>query len=361
MSPVPACVRRDSQSSSVDEADARSRGREPPDGATAGEVVYTENKLELIHYESRTDRQRDVPILLVYAIINRPFILDFQPDRSVVRQFLDRGFDVYLLDWGEPSRLDTHLGLSDFVTRYLANCVDVVAERTGSGALHLFGYCTGATLSAIFAALYPDRVRMLGMLAAVLNFDAEGGIFRLWGEGGNYDPKRLVETFGNAPGDWLAFEFSLVDPVEYHLARYLRLFDNLDDEEYVSRFARRLQWGFDTVDVAGKLYRQFLEDLYRENRLMEGTLRMGGRTVDLGNLDMPVLNVVGTDDRFIPAEASLPFLEAIPSADTEVIEFPTDHVGLSIDERSHAELWPRVCNWFVRHSDSTPNGGDRRT
>lgn len=322
----------------------------PSLGQTTGEVVYTENKLRLIHYSPETERPRAVPILLVYAIINRPYVLDFEPDRSVVRQFLDYGFDVYLLDWGEPSRLDSHLGLEDYVTRYLTNCVDVVSERTGAEALHLFGYCTGATLSVIFAALYPDRVHALGTLAPVLNFDAEGGIFQLWGREEYYDPDLVVDTVGNVPGEWLSFEFALVDPVEYYLARYLRLFDQLDDEEYVSRFARRLRWGFDSVDVAGELYREFLVDLYRENDLLEGRLSMGGRTVDLSNLEMPVLFVVGTDDQFIPAAASLPVLDAISSTDVEVIEFPTDHVGLSIGERSHAELWPRVCEWLAARS-----------
>ena len=322
-------------------------------GETPSEVVYTENKLELHHYEARTERKRDVPLLLVYAIINRPYVLDFQPDRSVVGQFLDHGFDVYLLDWGEPSRLDTDLGLDDYVTRYLANCVDVVTERTGTGAPHLLGYCTGATISAIFAALYPERVRTLGLLAPVLNFEAEGGIFDRWGRDATDDPRRVVDVFGNAPGEWLGVEFSLVDPVEFFLARYLRVFDHLDDAEYLARFARRLQWGFDSVDVAGELYRQFRVDLYRDNRLMEGTLSVGGRPVDIGNVTMPVLDIVGTHDRFIPAEASLPFIEAIPSTDTEVIDFPTDHVGLSIGERSHRELWPRVCDWFGRRSGGT--------
>ncbi|MFC7135404.1 MULTISPECIES: alpha/beta fold hydrolase [Salinibaculum] len=325
---------------------------------TPSEVVYSENKLELLQYESRTDRQRNVPILLVYAVINRPYILDFQPDRSVVRQFLEAGFDVYLLDWGEPSRLDTHLGLDDFVTRYLANCVTVVTDRTGTDAPHLFGYCTGGTLSAIFAALYPGQVQTLGLLAPVLNFDADGGIFQLWGRQEHSDPRFVVDLFGNAPGEWLAFEFTLVDPVEYYLARYLRVADHLGDAEYLSRFARRLQWGFDSVDVAGELYGQFLVDLYRENRLMDGTLSVGGRTVDLANVTMPVLDVIGTHDRFIPAAASLPFMNAIPSTDTAVIEFPTDHVGLSIDERSHSELWPRVCDWFAQRSEDTATRSD---
>lgn len=316
-------------------------------GHTPHEVVYAENKLDLLHYEPLADRQQDVSLLLVSAIINRPYILDLQRDRSVVRQFLERGFDVYLVDWGVPSKLDTSLGIDDYVARYLANCVDVVKDRSPRDGVHLFGYCTGGTLSAIYAALHPRNVRALGLLAPVLNFDADEGIFRIWGREASYDPERIVDVFGNAPGTLLALEFSLIAPFEYHLGRYLRLYEHLDDEEYVDHFVRRLRWGFDSVDVPATLYRQFLVDLYRENKLLADRLTVDGTTVDVTNIDMPVLNVIGSDDQFIPPEASLPFLDAISSDDTDVIEFPTDHVGLSIGEASHDALWPRVCEWFA--------------
>jgi polyhydroxyalkanoate synthase len=359
MSPVPRRDGRD-RPSAFDPGPSPHRrrstcehGTRGPVGATPGEVVYAENKLDLIRFDPRRERRCGVPILLVYAFINRPTILDFGPDRSVVRQFLDRGFDVYLVDWGEPSLLDTALDLDDFVVRYLANCVDVVRERTGSDRLHLFGYCTGATLAVIYAALYPERVRTLGLLAPVVNFDADRGVFGRWGREGPYDPRHLVETFGNVPGEWLALEFSLVDPVEYHVARYLRLGEHLGDDEYVARTLRRLRWGFDSVDVPGALYREFLGSLARENRLMAGRLSVGGRVVDLAALSMPILSLHARDDRFVPPAAGLPLLEAVPSGDTEAVEFPTDHVGLSIGERSHAELWPRVCEWFARRSDGS--------
>lgn len=317
-------------------------------------VVYAENKLRLWHYDRETDGP---PVVFVYAFINRPYVLDLEPDRSVVGQFLDHGFDVYLLDWGEPSLLDTHLGFYDFVERYLDNCVDVVEDRTGR-IPHVFGYCTGATLAAIYAALHPDRVRTLGLLAPVLDFDVDGGVFRVWGREGVYDPETVVDTYGNTPGRRLAFEFSLVEPVEYNLSRYLRLLDEGDDAEYVDRALRRIRWGSDSVDVAGELYREFLVDLCRENRLVEGRLSIGDQRVDLANVTMPVLNVVGTDDQFVPPEASLSFVDAVSSTDTRVIEFPTDHVGLSTGERAHADLWPTVCEWFLARSDDDLAGED---
>lgn len=320
-------------------------------GQTPSERMYTENKLTVHHYEpTATEPSVDTPLVVVYAILNRPYILDIQPDRSVVRQFLERGFDVYLVDWGEPSRLDASLGIADYVDRYLKNCVEAVCDRTGSDTVNLLGYCTGGTFATIFSALYPERVNALGLLAPVLNFDTEDGIFQFQGRDEQYDPELVIDAFGNAPGELLLAGFSLRDPGKYYLARYLRLFERLDDKEFVEHFARRLRWAFDTVDVPGETYRQFLVDLHQENQLMTGDLRLNGKRVDVDNIRMPILNVLGSDDRFVPAEASRPFVEAVPSEDTTTIEFPTGHVGLSVAQTAHDELWPQICDWYAQRS-----------
>lgn len=319
---------------------------------TPSETVYTENTLALRQYESVAEPEQrvDVPLVIVYAIINRPYILDLQSDRSVVRRFLERGFNVYLIDWGEPSLLDSSLTIGDYADRYLGNCVDVVRDRAGTAAVNLLGYCTGGTFAAIFAALYPERVNALGLLAPVLNFDVEEGIFRSWAHTEAADPDQVVTTCGTVPGEWLALQFSLQAPFEYHLGRYLRLVEHLDDEAYVKGFARRLHWGSDPVDVAGTVYRQILVDLYRKNNLMTGDLTVNGTDVDIGNITMPVIDILGTDDRFIPPEASRPFMDAILSDDTEIHAFPAGHVELSTSEQAHAGLWPQVGEWYVQRS-----------
>lgn len=226
-------------------------------GQTHAETVYTENNVRLLQYESATDSRHDTPILLVYAVINRSYIMDLQPDRIVVRQFLERGFDVYLLDWGVPSRLDTTLGFEDYVERYLAHAVDVVRNRSGRASIHLFGYCTGGTLATIFAGLHPDIIRTLGFLAPILSFETDEGILKTWGREEHVEPEKVSETFGNAPGELLATELSMQDPVEFYLARYVRLAERLDDREYVERTVRRLRWGQETVDVRAVFTKSF--------------------------------------------------------------------------------------------------------
>jgi polyhydroxyalkanoate synthase subunit PhaC len=319
--------------------------------STENEVVYEENKLELRHYEAQTDEQYDVPILIVYALINRPTILDLQPDRSVVRTLLEEGFDVYLIDWNEPSLMDANLTLEDYVDRYIDNCVDVVRDRSGQDSINLLGYCMGGTMSVMYAALHPEKVRNLGLMAAGLCFAGDGGLLELWGDEEHYSPEKVVETFHNAPADFLDAGFALMEPVENLVSKYVRLYDNLENEEFVENFARMERWVGDGIDVSGKTYRQFLEDIYQENKLAKNELYLGEQHIDLGRIEMPVLQIVGEYDHLIPPEASTSFNDLVASEDTTAMEFPTGHIGLSVSSRSHAQLWPEVCEWYAERSD----------
>jgi polyhydroxyalkanoate synthase len=324
-------------------------------GQTPSEVVYEENKLQLLHYKSQTDEQHAPPILVVYALINRPYILDLQPDRSVVRRLLEAGHDVYLIQWGEPSLLDAHLTLEDYVDRYIDNCVEAVCADSGGEDVHLLGYCMGGTMSAMYAALHPEKVRTLGLLAAGLCFDGDGGILELWGAEEHFDAEQLADAFGTIPAGFLAAGFDMMDPVQNYCSKYLQFAENADDEDFVENFARMERWLAEGVDVAGGVYREFIEQVYQENALVAGECTVGDRRVDLGNIDMPVLQIVGTYDHLIPPAASTPFNDAVASDDTHLMEFETGHVGLSVSSRSHADLWPEVADWFAERSDAAPD------
>jgi len=322
-------------------------------GQTPSEVVYEENKLELLHYEPMTEEQHGVPILIVYALINKPYILDLQPDRSVVQTLLEAGFDVYLIDWGEPSKLDRSLSIDDYVNRYIDNCVDVVRERSGRDSINILGYCMGGTKSAMYASLYPEKVENLALMAAGLCFDGDGGVLKLWGGEDYYDPERVTDTFGNVPAEFLDIGFALMDPVANNVTKYVRFYDNMDDEDFVENFARMERWLDEGIDMAGVAYEEFIRDIYQENKLYENELELGGEHVDITNIDMPVLQIVAEYDHLIPPEASKPFNDAVSSTDTEILEFATGHIGMSVSSRSHEELWPEVCDWFEARSTDT--------
>ena len=327
-------------------------------GQTPSDVVHTENKLELLHYEPRTDEQHDVPILIIYALINKPFILDLQPDRSVVRRLLEAGFDVYMIDWNEPSRLDQHLTLDDYVNRYIENCVNEVCERSGQESINILGYCMGGTMSAMYAALHPEKVRNLGLMAAGMCFDDTGGVLELWGDDDYFSPRDLTDTYGNAPADMLDVGFALMDPVSNYVSKYVRLYDNLENDDFVENFGRMERWLSEGIDVAGDTFAQFVEDIYQDNKLYNNELSVGDEHVDITNIDMPVLQITGEYDHLIPSETSKPFNEVIGSEDTEIIEYPTGHIGLSVSGSSHENVWPEVCEWFEERSQPDADAAD---
>ena len=321
-------------------------------GETPSDVVYEENKLELHHYEPVVpeEERHDVPLLFVYALINRPYILDLQPDRSVIRRMLEAGFDVYMIDWGEPSELDTTLSLHDYVNRYIDNCVDVVRDRSGQESINILGYCMGGTMSVMYAALHPEKVRNLGLMAAGLCFDGTGGILEMWGNEEFFSPGAITETFGNVPAEFLDVGFALMDPVHNYVTKYGNLYDNIDDDDFVENFARMERWLNDPIDVAGTAYREFLEEIYQENKLYRNELELNGERVDLGNITMPVVQVIGEYDHLIPPEASKPFNDVVGSDDTEIMEYSTGHIGLSVSRSTHENLWPAVAEWFAERS-----------
>jgi polyhydroxyalkanoate synthase len=334
---------------SVIAPDRALRSSEVEVGGTPSETVYSENKLNLVRYESDVpaDRRKETPILVVYALVNRQYILDLQPDRSVVRRLLEAGYDVYMIDWGEPSTLDRGLTLDDYVNRYMDNCVSEVLREADADEVTLFGYCMGGTMSAMYAGIHPERVRNLVLMASGLCFDGGGGLLEHWGDEDYFDSQKVTDAFGNAPAELLDLTFVLMEPMNNTVSKYMSLYGNLEDEEFVENFARMESWLNDGIDVAGATYTEFVRKIYQDNLLQENRMYVGDMHVELDEIDMPVLQIVGEYDHLIPPEASLPFSDAVASEDTEVFKSPVGHIGLSVSSRAHKNLWPQVCNWLA--------------
>ena len=316
-------------------------------GHTESTVVYEEHGLELHRYDP-AERRHETPILLVYALVNRPYILDLQPDRSVIRRLLEAGFAVYLIDWGEPSRLDATLGLADYVCRYLDNCVDATLADAGAEDLHLLGYCMGGTMSLMYASQNQDPVRTLSCMATPVSLDGTGGVLERWAS--HFDPAQAADTFGNVPGEWLAMEFAMMDPVDQFVTKYVRLYENFEDDDFVENFARMERWIWDSVDVAGRAFEEFVDDVYRNNHLATGEFTLDGRPVDLSAIEVPLCQIVGEYDHIVPPESSKPLGDLVGSDDQRLIEFSAGHIGISVSSSAHEDLWPAVTDWLGERS-----------
>jgi len=316
-------------------------------GHTESTVVYEEHGLELHRYEP-AERRHETPILLVYALVNRPYILDLQPDRSVIRRLLEAGFAVYLVDWGEPSRLDATLGLADYVCRYLDNCVDATLAHAGAEDLHLLGYCMGGTMSLMYATRNQEPIRTLSCMATPVSLDGTGGILERWAE--HFDPVQAADVLGNVPGELLAMEFAMMDPVDQFVTKYVRLYENLEDDAFVENFARMERWIWDSVDVAGRAFHEFVDGVYRDNHLARGEFSLDGDPVDLSAIEVPLCQIVGEYDHIVPPASSKPLGDLVGSDDQRLIEFSAGHIGISVSSSAHDELWPEVTDWLGERS-----------
>ncbi len=321
-------------------------------GQTPAEVVWEKDIARLLHYKTEEEDDKP-PILLVYALINEPYILDLQPGRSVVETLLGSGLDVYMIDWKKPDKRHQFERLDDYVNYFIDVCVDKVRDIRDRDFINLLGYCMGGTMSSMYAALHPEKVRTLTLMAAGLDFEKDTGNLKKWADPGFFDPEKVTEAFGNCPADFLDGAYLFLSPVNNTLGKVLSLAENADDEEFIEMFFRMEKWIHDGKDVPGKTFSKFVKDLYQENKLVNNELRVGGEKVDLDNIDMPVLLLMGKYDTLVPPESSESFTEAIASEDTETMKAAVGHIGLSVSSKVHPDLWGNVADW-IKERDEKP-------
>jgi polyhydroxyalkanoate synthase subunit PhaC len=316
-------------------------------GATPYEAVYREDRVTLKYYRPESPRLK-TPLLLVHGLFNRETLLDLQPDRSVVRHLLKEGIEVYLVEWGSPTRRDQCISLDDHIDGYLDNLVDVIRRRHDTTNVNLMGVCLGGTFAVIYAALHPHKIRNLITTATPTQFDTPKGLLHLWVKAIDID--RLVDTFGNLPGNLVNMAFLLLNPPRLLLDKYLGFLENMDKKDFVENFIRMEKWIFDSPDIPGATARQLFKDLYQENRLVSGTLAVGDRTVDLQRLTMPLLNIYSQYDHLVPPEACVELRNRVGSQDTEEICLDTGHIGLYVSARFQREIAPKIGAWLL-HRD----------
>lgn len=320
-------------------------------GASPSEVVYEQDRLQLLHYLDGDDPPRHkTPLIFVFALVNRPYILDLKPGKSVVSHFVAHGFDTYLVDWGVPTQADRHLTLDDYVNGYLVDIVDHVRERTGSEQVSILGYCMGGTLSAIYTSLHQKAVRNLILLAAGIDFTTREGLLNLWTDSRYFDVDKFVDAYGNCPPEFLQASFLMLKPVQNLLQKPLNFAERMDDEKFVDDFLTMETWLNDNIPVPGEVYREFVKYLYQQNLLTQNRLPVGKHVINLGNITCPVLNLMAKHDDLVPCTQSQPFNDLVSSTDRKAITFPAGHIGLAVGSRAQRELWPAACDWLAERS-----------
>ncbi len=325
---------------------------------TPYDVVWQEDRVKLKHYHPRTEPLLKTPLFIVYAQVNRETMLDLQPGRSVVETFLNAGLDIYMLDWGYPTRKDRFLNLDDHVNGYIADAVDFILEKHGLDQLNIMAICQGGTMTVMYAALHPEKIKNLVLTVTPTNFDHDAGLLNVWAR--SLDPDKLVESYGNIPGDIMNLGFLLLNPARLMIDKYVGLLENIHNRDFVENFVRMERWIFDSPDLPGEAFRDFIQWMFRENLLIKNELVLGGKKVDLKNITMPVLNIYGKYDHLVPPAACDQLTSKIGSTDKEDLCLDTGHIGIYVSSKTQREFGPKIIRWLTERDESPEHTQSRK-
>jgi polyhydroxyalkanoate synthase len=313
-------------------------------GCSQKETVWQSGKATLQHYRPIARPNAAAPLLIVYALVNRPYMMDLQEDRSLIRGLLGAGLDVYLIDWGYPDGADRFTTLADYIEVYIADCVDHILKEHRLDALNVLGVCQGGVFSLCFTALHPRRVRNLITMVTPVDFHTPADLLSKWIS--KVDVAALVGD-GNVSGDSLNQLFLSLMPFRLSQQKYVDLFAQTPDKAQIENFMRVEQWIFDSPDQAGVAFREFVVWCYQENRLAQNQLEIGGRKVDLRTLRLPILNLTATRDHLVPPDASTALQRLVGSKDYTALQFDVGHIGMYISARAQREVPAAIAKWLA--------------
>ena len=314
------------------------------DGISPKYAVYKEDKMVLYHYEPRVEKQNPIPLLIVYALVNRPYMADLQEGRSMIQCLLDAGVDVYLVDWGYPDAGDAYLTLEDYINGYIDRCVDVIRDKHGLDKINILGICQGGSFSLCYTALHQEKIKNIITTVTPVDFHTKNDLLSKMVR--HVDVDLLVDTGGNISGDDMNSAFLSLKPFQLMGQKYMDLVNILDDTEKLRNFMRVEKWIFDSPDQVGETIRQFTKQFYQENGLVKGTVKIGDDTVDLENITIPILNIYARDDHLVPPDSSKALGGCVSSKDYTELEFPGGHIGIYVSGKAQAMIPPTVGKWL---------------
>jgi polyhydroxyalkanoate synthase len=318
-----------------------------PPPTTPYDVIYESGKVSLRHYRPEKRHHR-TPILLVYALIKRPFILDLQPGKSVVESLLQQGFEVYLTDWIPPSRADAWRGFDAYVNGDLANAVRAVQIAEDVEQVNVLGYCFGALLSLLYTALNPEPVKNLVTLTIPFDMGVRDlPVYRLFDSMSDVSVELITKVYGNCPAWMVNGGFNAMAPIHHAIDKYVGLYRNSERDGYAGMFELFERWMTSDVPLAGQIFREMTLDIFKRNALVRGDFRVGGDKVNVGSIRLPLLNVVAEYDDVVHPRSSLGLVDFVGSDDKQTLKFPTGHIGAVVSAGAISKLWPQVGQWMA--------------
>ena len=322
-------------------------------GSTPRDVVLEQRHFKLFRYRRSTPARYAEPVLFCYALINRPYILDLLPDKSIVARYLEQGFEVYMIDWAIPTDVDHVLTIEDYVCRFVTDAVTHIVAHHGRQNLHLLGYCMGGTLTALFSALNPELIRSLTLLAAPIDFGSRDSLLNLWTDAKIFDVDAFIDTHGNCPAWFLQACFTFMKPVQNLLEKNVAFFEQMDELQGISNYFAMERWINDNVPMAGETFREFVKRFYQGNELVKGTYHVGQRPIDLGRIKAPLLLLTASNDHLVAPSSTEGIRPHVGSRDLSSMTIDAGHVGLVVGGKAQRTIWPAATRWLAERSTTS--------
>ena len=318
-------------------------------GQTPRDLVWSDGRCRLYRYRS-DQRSLRPPLLIVFSLVSRSYVLDLQPGNSFVEHLLHAGFDVFLIDWAPADERHADEGLEDYADGYMPEAVRQTLRAAGSDSLNLFGYCYGGVLSLLYAAHHPDEpLRSLTAMATPVDF-SQWGLFSELAREGRFDVDSLLDDTGNVPPGAVRQSFRLLKPTG-ELRQYATLLDNVWNDQYVNAYQAMTTWSNDHVPFPGKAARQTLEMLVRENAFACDRVRLGGDAVSLRDIRVPVLTVLAERDHIVPEATAAPLPDLVGSEERDCLRLDAGHIGLVVGRTAARVTIPRIIEFLKRRSE----------
>lgn len=322
---------------------------DPQTGLTPKEVVWRKNKARLYRYVNHNIKHK-TPLLMIYALINKPYILDLIPGMSLVEHLVDQGFDVYMLDWGDWEWEDRNICFGDLVDDYISRAVMKVCQISNVREISLLGYCMGGTITTMYAALYPSPViKNIIYLAAPIDFE-NAGLSSAWLKEPEFDPDRVANTFQLVPKEFIDFGVKMLRPVTNFWGTYTRLWKTIDEGTPIAAWKALNKWVNDNSNFPGAAYRQWIKDLYQGNKLVKNEFYIKGRLVDMSDIKASLLVMSGENDHLVLAGQTKAILDHSSATDKTYREYPVGHGGLVFGSYAKRESYPVISGWLSERS-----------
>lgn len=291
-------------------------------GTTPGQVVYENELFQLIQYTPSTPTVRTVPLVMIPPCINKFYILDLQPENSLVRYVVEQGNTVFMVSWRNPDRSLGKLGWDDYVEQGAIRALDVVGEITGQDKAHVFGFCVGGTIAASALAVLAQQGRQpaasLSLLTTLLDF-SDAGVLEVFIDQAQVALReQSLAAGGLMPGRDLATTFSSLRPNDlvwnYVQQNYLKgkeppAFD-------------LLYWNADSTNLPGPMFCWYLRNMYLENKLrVPGALTVCGVPVDLGKIVAPTFIYGSKEDHIVPWQGAYASMQLLNPGNPQANRF----------------------------------------